>query len=179
MMPHLSLHPHTFTSHFPHTPRHPRALFLSLSLPLSSLFLYFSPQIIANHHMQSISFASGGDPVSHPPTHTVSSSPPLSPFCSPFSIFSSYISFLPVFLHCLFLCVSLTPIILTGLQAFPSELHLVTSCHSTFNSMNVFKFSHDSNSEVCALSHPFFLSTFLSLFCPSHFLLLKFPIPSS
>lgn len=50
----------------------PSVLHSPLCSPLlSSPLLPISPQIIANHHMQSISFASGGDPVSHP-THTLS-----------------------------------------------------------------------------------------------------------
>lgn len=54
----MSLYFHFHLSHFflpsPHI--------FSLSI---RLHLFVSLQIIANHHMQSISFASGGDPVSH------------------------------------------------------------------------------------------------------------------
>lgn len=90
MIPHLSTHPHPFR--FPHTSHHPRAL--SLSLSLSCLFLYFFfPQIIANHHMQSISFASGGDPVSHP-THALSLSPSPRLLSTPHLFHVAYPSFL-------------------------------------------------------------------------------------
>lgn len=63
MIPHLSPSMHfDFTSYILHLAH---VLSVSLSFPLLGL-PSVSPQIIANHHMQSISFASGGDPVSHP-----------------------------------------------------------------------------------------------------------------
>lgn len=65
MIPHLSFHPHAFIS----LPTYFMSLTCSPSPSPSfslSLSLSLSPQIIANHHMQSISFASGGDPVSQP-----------------------------------------------------------------------------------------------------------------
>ncbi len=43
----------------------PTALFLSFFCHIVLFSIPLSLQIIANHHMQSISFASGGDPVSH------------------------------------------------------------------------------------------------------------------
>ncbi|MEQ2264216.1 hypothetical protein XENORESO_005535, partial [Xenotaenia resolanae] len=49
----------TLSFHSPHTSSHPCVLLFFSFFPV---FPCFSPQIIANHHMQSISFASGGDP---------------------------------------------------------------------------------------------------------------------
>lgn len=83
MIPHLSFHPHAFISlptYFmsPTCSPSPSPSF-SLSLSLS-----LSPQIIANHHMQSISFASGGDPVSQPnPVSQLKSHSPFSIFLQP------------------------------------------------------------------------------------------------
>lgn len=61
-IPYLSLHLNAFIS----LPTYFISSMCSPSLPpvLSFFLSFFSPQIIANHHMQSISFASGGDPVS-------------------------------------------------------------------------------------------------------------------
>lgn len=98
MIPHLSHHPHTFISLPTYFMSPTCSPSVSIFPPLSS-FLSFSPQIIANHHMQSISFASGGDPVSHPTLSQLKS----------FHLSSARMSFLPVFCHCLFLWIPLTP----------------------------------------------------------------------
>lgn len=90
---HLYLHPYAFIS---------LQSYLMLPLPSISLSLSLSPQIIANHHMQSISFASGGDPVS--PINSVQIS------LWTFSVFSlcSRLTFLPSCCVSLSICLNTT-----------------------------------------------------------------------
>lgn len=134
------------TSHILHVTHVRSSLAFSLSLPLS-----FSPQIIANHHMQSISFASGGDPVSHP---TLSPSLLTQISLWTFSIFlqPAYPSFLSSVIvysyeyHSLQCC-------LDGLQS-SSKPDPITSCHLSFSSAYVFNFCYDL--QLCFISFLFF-----------------------
>lgn len=125
MVRHLSLHPHAFIS-LPTCVTSPTCsplVFPLLSFPLSPFL--FSPQIIANHHMQSISFASGGDPVSH---STLSISLSLSPSYSGFT-------------HFLFLPDSLFPFSLGGsVNPNLAPRHQFSSCISFLSSVIVCSF---------------------------------------
>lgn len=147
MILHLSLHPRAFIS-LPTYITSPTCS-PSVSPPsLSLLFLSFSPQIIANHHMQSISFASGGDPVSH--QHS------LSQLKSHSGLFPSFFS-----LHILPSCLLSLSIPMNTthsktaslvLQSLSSKLDLIASCHFSFSSMYVFNFCRDLKSAAFALS---------------------------
>jgi len=168
IIPHLSLHPHAFISlptYFMSPTCSPSLLSLFLSHSLS-----FSPQIIANHHMQSISFASGGDPVSHPKSAQIS--------LWTFSIFlppayPSFLSSVIVYsydyhsLHCCLACLQSS-----------SKPDLITSCYLSFSSVYVFNFC----SFALSLSSPSLPSSYQPFYpkpalCPP--IKFFFPLPSS
>lgn len=138
MIPHLSLHPHAFIS-LPTYFIHPHALLLPLSSLSLSVCLSFSPQIIANHHMQSISFASGGDPVSHP---TLSRSAQISLWRFSILLQPAYPSFLSSVIvysceyHSLHCC-------LAGFRSLSSKLDFTTPCRFSFSLMCVLNFCHE------------------------------------
>lgn len=116
-----------------------------------------SPQIIANHHMQSISFASGGDPVSHSQLNPT-------PF---FHLSSARISFLPVFCHCLFLWMLLPPLLSCYFPSLPFQpLASVMTYRQTQLWLNLF---------LLVLFKPFCPKTALQFVLPSNF----FPLPGS
>lgn len=135
---HLYFHPYAFIS---------LQSYLMLPLPSISLSLSLSPQIIANHHMQSISFASGGDPVS--PINSVQIS------LWTFSVFSlcSRLTFLPSCCVSLSICLNTT-----------HRTHCWFAVGFFFPTLN-------SLCSVISFSDSFFLFLFFSLsfmfFCPS------------